>query len=290
VARPGFGIELASIPCPVDPHRRPTVGGRSYAAPALDFADFADFSDLIRPDRYPRSARYDPAWVVALDMGPNPLWLLENLLPHLELRPGMRVLDLGSGKGATSVFLAREFGVRVSAVDWWIRAEHAAATFRDAGVADQVTAVRAEAHALPFDQQWFDAVVCIDAFEYFGADDGYLPYLARFVRPAGRIAVATPALRTAPEPGRIPAHIAAVVGDEALRWHPAEWWRALWERSGVVDVLAARLQEDGWDDWLRWQRAADRFAGHFEGSAVLDMLLADRGEQLTFALLTAQVR
>ena len=58
----------------------------------------------------------------------------------------------------------------------------------------------------------------------------------------------------------------------------------------MVDVLDARLQQDGWDDWVRWQRAVDRAAGHFEGSAVLDMLLADGGEQLTFALLAARVR
>ena len=222
-------------------------------------------------------------------MGPNPLWLLENLLPAIDLRPGMRVLDLGSGKGATSVFLAREFGVRVRAVDWWIRAEHAAATFHDAGVTDLVTAVRAEAHALPFEPQHFDAVVCIDAFEYFGASPDYLPYLARFVKPGGRIAVATPALRTEPVPGRNPPHVEAVVGDEALRWHTADWWRDLWRRGRCVDVVSAVLQEDGWEDWLRWQRAADRFAGHFGGSAVLDMLLADGGEQLTFALLAAEV-
>ncbi|HLS41464.1 MAG TPA: hypothetical protein VK038_11955 [Ornithinicoccus sp.] len=43
-------------------------------------------------------------------MGPHPLWQLEDLLPDLALRPGDRVLDLGCGRGATSVFLARECG------------------------------------------------------------------------------------------------------------------------------------------------------------------------------------
>ena len=62
----------------------------------------------------------------------------------------MQVLDLGSGKGATSVFLAREYGVQVVAADWWITADEAAAVFAGAGVAGQVTAVRAEAHDLPF--------------------------------------------------------------------------------------------------------------------------------------------
>ncbi|MFI8281429.1 DUF5819 family protein [Streptomyces sp. NPDC085929] len=129
-------------------------------------------NDLVRPDRYPRSSRYDPAWLVGLDMGPNPLWLLEDLVRDLDLRPGMRVLDLGSGKGATSVFLAREFGVDVVAADWWIPAEDAAAVFAEAGVGDRVAAVRAEAHALPFEAESFDAIVSIDAFEYFGTADG----------------------------------------------------------------------------------------------------------------------
>jgi 2-polyprenyl-3-methyl-5-hydroxy-6-metoxy-1,4-benzoquinol methylase len=72
-------------------------------------------SALIRPDRYPLSSRYDPRWVIALEMGPHPLWQLEDILPALALEPGSRVLDLGCGRGATSVFLARECGVTVTA-------------------------------------------------------------------------------------------------------------------------------------------------------------------------------
>lgn len=60
------------------------------------------------PDRYPRSSQYDPRWLLDPDMGPNPLWLLEDLAQDLDLHSGMKVLDLGSGRGATSVFLARE--------------------------------------------------------------------------------------------------------------------------------------------------------------------------------------
>ena len=78
------------------------------------------FDELACPDRYPRSSRYDPAWLLDLDMGPNPLWLLEDLARDLDLRPGMQVLDLGSGKGATSVFLAREYGVSVVDARAWV--------------------------------------------------------------------------------------------------------------------------------------------------------------------------
>ena len=72
------------------------------------------------------------------------------------------------------MFLAREYGVQVMAADWWIGPDEATAVFAGAGVAGQVTAVRAEAHVLPFGKDSFDAIVSIDAFEYFGTADSYL--------------------------------------------------------------------------------------------------------------------
>jgi len=129
-----------------------------------------------------------------LEMGPNPLWLLEDLCGELDLRDGMRVLDLGSGRGATSVFLAREFGVDVVAVDLWVAPQEATAVFADAGVTGSVRAVQAEAHALPFPAGYFDAIVSVDAFEYFGTADSYLAYITRFLKPGGQLGVATPAM------------------------------------------------------------------------------------------------
>jgi SAM-dependent methyltransferase len=246
---------------------------------------------LVRPEVYPRSAGYDPAWVLRLDMGPHPLWLLEDLARDLTLEPGMRVLDLGSGKGATSVFLAKEFGVEVVAADLWVPAEEAAAVFAAAGVAEQVRAVRAEAHALPFEPESFDAIVSIDSYEYFGTADGYLPYLTGFLRPGGQLGVATPGMtKEIRELGYIPEHIKSLVGWEAIAWHTAEWWRFQWEITELVEVTSARLQDTGWQDWLLWARAGAEHgpAEHKAGAEqTIAMLEADQGEYLSFALVTA---
>ncbi len=160
---------------------------------------------LQRPERYPRSASYDPRWVMALDMGPHPLWQLEDLLPSLALVPGMRILDLGSGRGATSVFLARECELEVVACVLWVPAEEAQAVFDAAGAADRVTAVNADVRQLPFADREFDAIVSIDAFEYFGTDVHLMPLLLRLLKPGGAIGISTPALRVDPYEGPIPA-------------------------------------------------------------------------------------
>ena len=74
---------------------------------------------LYRPE-FPRSNTYDPDWVMDNQMGPNALWLMEWLCEDMDLKEDMWVLDLGCGTAMSSIFLAREFGVRVWAVDLWV--------------------------------------------------------------------------------------------------------------------------------------------------------------------------
>ncbi|WP_246186991.1 hypothetical protein [Microlunatus speluncae] len=61
-----------------------------------------DLTTALRNDRYPRTARYDPHWIVANLMGPHPLWLAEVLTNVMSIKSGLRVLDLGHGQLATN--------------------------------------------------------------------------------------------------------------------------------------------------------------------------------------------
>ena len=67
-----------------------------------------DLDPLLRKPDFPRSAKYDPAWMLENQMGPNALWLMEWLSEGLAFVPGMRVLDLGCGRALTSIFLAKD--------------------------------------------------------------------------------------------------------------------------------------------------------------------------------------
>lgn len=100
-----------------------------------------DLTARLTHPRYPRSNSYDARWTIENQMGPHALWLLEWLAPALgldTLRPGARVLDLGCGRAMTSVFLAKEYDLQVTAADLWVKSEENAVRIAEAGVADRV--------------------------------------------------------------------------------------------------------------------------------------------------------
>jgi len=206
-------------------------------------------------NNYPRTAKYDQAWIEKNWMGPNPLWLLEELCGHLDLKPGMKVLDLGCGKGLTSVFLAKEFGVTVFATDLWIPAADNLRRFEEAGVADKVYPIHAEAHALPYAEGFFDAAVAIDSYEYFGAGDSYFPEVfSKLVKPGGQFGIVVPGLAREFEKGR-PDSLAFMWVPEMFTFHSGAWWRALWEKTGLCDITACHDIPDPkgvWRPYADW--------------------------------------
>lgn len=242
--------------------------------------------------RFPRSNGYAAEQVFRDAMGPNPLWLLEWLCEDLALEKGMRVLDLGCGKALTSVFLAKEFGVDVWAADLWVDVDDNARRIREAGCADSVYPLRAEAHALPFATGFFDAVVCIDAYHYFGTDDLYLGYASRFVKEGGPIGVVVPGL-TRELDGDVPEHLTQPQGNgtpfweaECFSFHSADWWRRHWERSGSVKVRVCDMLADGWKLWRDWERAYTG-SGCNPFPSVEEALAKDQGEWIGFVRLLA---
>ena len=216
--------------------------------------------------------------------GANALWLTEWLAEALDLRPGMRVLDLGCGRAASSIFLRREFGVQVWATDLWFSASENLRRIRDAGVEDGVFPIHADARSLPFAAEFFDAVVSIDSFLYYGTDDLYLNYLARFVKPGGPIGIAGAGLMREIDDA-VPDHLRAWWEPGLWCLHSAAWWRRHWERTGIVTIELADTMPEGWQAWLDWQRAVAP-----DNATEIKAVEADRGRYLGYVRVVGRRR
>ena len=234
-------------------------------------------NDRLASERFPRSSKYHPEWIKAsVSGGANALWLTEWLTEALDLRSDMRVLDLGCGLAMSSVFLRREFGVQVWATDLWFSASDNLQRVRDAKVDDGVFPIHADARSLPFATEFFDAIVSIDSFVYYGTDDLYLNYLARFLKPGGVLGVAGAGLMQEIESSP-PGHLREWWEPSMCCLHSAEWWQHHWERTGILDIDRADTLPDGWQWWRDWLTVVAP-----DNVVELQALDADRGRYLGY--------
>jgi SAM-dependent methyltransferase len=222
---------------------------------------------------FPRASRYEQLIAGNL-MGPNVLWLLESLCARMELRPGMRVMDLGCGKAISSIFLAREFDVQVWATDLWIKAADNWNRIRAARLEDSVFPIHADAGALPYPDEFFDAIVSVDAFHYFGTDDFYLEKVARHLKVDAQIAVACPAYKREVRSGEVPEYLREPYFHQQWHsFHTPAWWREHWEKTGAVEVICAEEVPEADAIWE---------ACTAPGNPDAPVVVADRGNLLTF--------
>jgi cyclopropane fatty-acyl-phospholipid synthase-like methyltransferase len=244
-----------------------------------------DVSSRLRLRHYPRSLAYDPRWVAENQMGPHPLWLMEALTEGIALEAGSRVLDLGAGTALTSIFLAREFELSVVASDLWVSPTDNQRRVREAGVERLVLPIHAEAHDLPFGDETFDAILCVDAYHYFGTDDLYLASCLRLLRPGGRIGIVVPGLVA--ELDELPHHLRPYWDPDCWSFHSPEWWRRHWERSEAVEVERADLLPEGWREWLLWLEACRDLGVEIHESEIR-MVREDAGRNLGFSRVVAR--
>jgi len=250
---------------------------------------------------FPRSSRYDPLWVLENARGPQPLWLLEWLCEILPLQPGWKVLDLGCGTAMTSIFLAREFNVHVWAADANSPSAENLVRVCDTDLLDRVQPVQMEARALQFPHAFFDAVICVDSYTYYGLYDAYPGYLQQFVRDGGWIGVSDLGMMQEFD-GSVPDHLTckhpdgyAFYEDGWCCHHTPDWWRRHWEQCPSMEVIQADAMPDGWLHWLH-----DRMVQHYAHSwppedwpmksSEARTLIADAGRYVGFVRVAVRKR
>ena len=205
---------------------------------------------------YVLSKKYDTEELQSKIMGPNPVKLEEELLLGNKIPKGATVCDLGSGQGLTSVFLAKEYGFRVYAADLWSDPEENRKFFDSMGLdKDQIIPVKADATALPFERNFFDAVVSTDSYNYFGRDESYLDgKLLPFLRSGGYIYIAIPGMKKDCHDNLPPELLLSWTPEQMDYMHDSDYWLttvSACRGAEVLEVSEMESNEEVWADWLK---------------------------------------
>lgn len=208
--------------------------------------------------RYPELEGYSRDELYADFFGGGGLYLVAHMARTLRLKPGDIVLDLGCGKGAASVFLAKHFGVQVVAMDLWTPAAWLDEKFNRLGYRGRIVPLHLDVTGeLPFAEGYFDAVFCMNSFSFYGGSDAFVAKIVRYLKPGGQICIGSETLSAEFTPEQLanppevyafrlppPNEAVDVFADDFSQQHTAEWWRGLFERSGLVAVEHCAGVED----------------------------------------------
>lgn len=211
---------------------------------------------------YSKSEKYNSPALQAKIMGPNPVKLEEELLLDHRIPEGAVVCDLGSGQGLTSVFLAKEYGFTVYAADLWSDPEENRRFFDEMGLSrEQIIPVKADAADLPFEKEFFDAVVSTDSYNYFGRDPRYLDEkLLPFVKSGGYLYIAIPGMKRDLHDALPPELLLSWTPEQLDYLHDADYWRKITGQCRGAEVLSVQEMESNEEVWADWLKQENEYA------------------------------
>ena len=117
----------------------------------------------------------------------------------LNLAPRAHVLEVASGSGGPSLYLAHKFGCQITGIDINQHGIETANKAAKAAEATNVTYRFADAEkTLPFEDESFDAIMCMDSMNHFHDRFAVFREWQRVLRPGGRIVFTDPVVITGP--------------------------------------------------------------------------------------------
>ena len=152
-----------------------------------------------------------------------------------ELKAGMRVLDVSSGRGTQAIYYAETFGVQVTGLD--ISEEMintATKRAREHGTGEKVKFILGDSQDLPFKENTFDVVINECAVGIPDDSQKVLDEMLRVVKPNGAVAIHESTWKNQLS-GWEKAEISERYGTTPLEFNE---WTAMLEKAGAVDIIS----------------------------------------------------
>jgi len=219
------------------------------------------------------------------NMGPDPIRLLEWNLQGITIPSGSKILDLGSGKGLTAVYLANEFDADVIALDKDVPPDDALETMLQCAPTRMPLPLKGDGRDLPFAKDFFDFILATDSFIYFGTDDLYVPYIYQFLKSGGYLCFTVPGFnKDVAGDSELPEYLRPFWADECWTWHTKNWWKSHIERTGRLKVVKCEEMENSYEFWKEETLKAQK--QWLEND--LPVIESDKGEYMGFIKMVAR--
>lgn len=190
-------------------------------------------------------------------MGPNSFRLLDELIKR---KPDGtvfdRTLDLGCGYALTSMFIANETDAKsVYAFDLWVPATENYDRIKSNYLEEKIIPIHGDAMDIPFAHDYFDAIVSVDSYHYFGSKEGiFVDKILPFVKKNGCVMIAIPGLKKELNDDMNELLCEWAEGDDSELFKTINWWENLLikECGDQCEIVLkeANCFELAWKEWF----------------------------------------
>jgi SAM-dependent methyltransferase len=199
---------------------------------------------------------------------------LDLAIDYCAVRDGMKILDVGCGKGWLARRLGKCFDVQVTGLEINpTSVDEARKLAAEENLADRIRIIEGPALEFRAGPGSFDVVVCIGASFALGGFDPALDWMSQKTKPGGTIAIGEVFARVLPLPDNLPSNR-----------YPE--MRSLWTTFEKIRERGLRprgIVESSIDDWnhyhsLHWQAALD-WARHNPDSPDAALMIDPEGQR-----------
>ena len=152
---------------------------------------------------------------------------------------------------------------------------------------DKIIPIHGDAMDMPFAQDYFDTIISVDAYHYFGCKEGvFTDKILPYVKKGGFVMIAVPGLKEQPQGGLKQLFETWAEGDDSELFKTAAWWEKLLKDECKdrcnIEVKEADCYDIAWQEWFE--------SGHEYGER--DKSFLDKGlyDILNFLLIYVRKR
>jgi SAM-dependent methyltransferase len=146
--------------------------------------------------------------------------------------------------------------------------------------------LKLNAKELPFAKNFFDSIIVVNSYMYFGTDEKYTPYISQFLKPGGEIGIVDICFsKEINYIAELPEYLKENFRDKWYYVHSIEWWKKLWERTGHLNIRNAEIVPQ--NEFIKSEYIQD-FSRSKKKDAIADALEKDTERLINIFRMTAQ--